>query len=62
MRQIAAALVIANRPEPSLVLRHPTPGEREVRRAYVRRERARRLARRRAALARFTAGAVPQPR
>lgn len=39
-----------------------TTGERAVRRAYVRRERARRLARRRALLARAVAVAIPSPR
>lgn len=39
----------------------PTAAERAVRRAYVRRERARRTAHRRAALARLV-GAVPHPR
>ena len=63
MRQIAAALAVSQHSPSELTFRtSPTPEERAVRRAYVRRERARRVARRRTALARMSAGVVPSPR
>ena len=65
MRQIAAALAVAQRPITPLDRereRRLALEERALRRTYVRRERARRLARRRAALARLAGGVVPQAR
>lgn len=67
VRSIAAALAIAHYVPPTRDAATPsrtalTTGERSVRQAYVRRERARRLAHRRAALARTVVVAIPRQR
>ncbi len=67
VRHLAAALAVSHHLPPvpgTEVLPHSalTTGERAVREAYVRRERARRLARRRALLARSIHAVVPAQR
>ncbi len=67
MRTLAAALALSHQLPPVPGTEAPTnlaltAGEREVRRAYVRRERRRRVALRRAALARSSRALIPAPR
>ena len=67
MRDLAAALAISHHLPPVTGTERPaddalTTGERVVRQAYVRRERARRLAHRRALLARAVVVVIPGPR
>jgi hypothetical protein len=67
MRTLAAALALSHKLPPVPGTEAPsnlalTAGEREVRRAYLRRERRRRVVLRRAALARSSRALIPQPR